>query len=82
MAACFSSTILPVHRRDGQFRSRRNGCFKKWKCRRDYALILPNESVEIGIDIPSELRWSFARVTIDYAWANVNPHTTQDCVNG
>ena len=47
----------------------------------DYALILPNESTTIGIDIPSEFALEFCQGQSRLLpWANVNPHTTEDMV--
>src|SRR3990172_8434106 len=47
----------------------------------DYALILPNESVTIGIDIPSEFALEFCQGQERLLpFANVNPHTTENFV--
>jgi predicted TIM-barrel fold metal-dependent hydrolase len=46
-----------------------------------HALILPNESVGIGIDIPSEFVLEFCQGQERLLpFANINPHTTQDPV--
>ena len=47
----------------------------------DYGLILPNESVTIGIDIPSEFSLEFCQGHPRLLpFVNVNPHATENLV--